>query len=279
MNTGIGDAVNLAWKLADVLHGRMPPSLLESYEPERIAFGRRLVATTDRAFTFITARGPISRRVRVNVVPMVVPLVFRTKAVRRLMFRTISQTGVSYRGSQLSVGRAGGVHGGDRLPWVEGEDNFVPLRSLAWQVHVYGEAAPEIEAACRERKVALHVFAWRPEIRRTGLRRDAMYLVRPTATWRWPIPTPARRPSRPISTSKGSAETPARSSSALAGARPRAGPHGVEARGQWAGAAFSVPGWSRDRSEHRDCRFERARSLAASSRPSGANTRRCACRV
>ena len=30
MNTGIGDAVNLAWKLADVLHGRAPASLLDS---------------------------------------------------------------------------------------------------------------------------------------------------------------------------------------------------------------------------------------------------------
>ena len=69
MNTGIGDAVNLAWKLADVLHGRASASLLESYEPERIAFARRLVATTDRAFTVITSRGPIARRVRVNVVP------------------------------------------------------------------------------------------------------------------------------------------------------------------------------------------------------------------
>ena len=179
MNTGIGDAVNLAWKLADVLGSRMPASLLESYEPERIAFGRRLVATTDRAFTFITARGPIARRVRVNIVPMIVPLVFRTKAARRLMFRTISQTGVSYRGSPLSAGRAGGVRGGDRLPWAEGEDNFAPLRALTWHVHVYGEAASEIEATCRERKLALHVFPWRPGIRRTGLRRNAMYLVRP----------------------------------------------------------------------------------------------------
>jgi hypothetical protein len=71
------------------------------------------------------------------------------------------------------------VHGGDRLPWVKGADNFAPLRSLAWQVHVYGEAAPEIEAACREWRLALHVFPWRPEIRRTGLRRNALYLVRP----------------------------------------------------------------------------------------------------
>jgi 2-polyprenyl-6-methoxyphenol hydroxylase-like FAD-dependent oxidoreductase len=179
MNTGIGDAVNLAWKLADVLHGRAPASVLETYEPERIAFARRLVATTDRAFTIITSRGPIARRVRVNAVPVVVPLVFRSKAARRLMFQTISQTGVSYRGSRLSVGRAGRVHGGDRLPWVEGDDNFAPLSSLAWQVHIYGEAAPEIEAACAERRLSLHVFPWRSEIRRTGLRRDAVYLVRP----------------------------------------------------------------------------------------------------
>jgi 2-polyprenyl-6-methoxyphenol hydroxylase-like FAD-dependent oxidoreductase len=38
VNTGIGDAVNLAWKLAAVLQGRADPSLLDSYEPERIAF-------------------------------------------------------------------------------------------------------------------------------------------------------------------------------------------------------------------------------------------------
>jgi 2-polyprenyl-6-methoxyphenol hydroxylase-like FAD-dependent oxidoreductase len=47
MNTGIGDAVNLAWKLAWVLQGRADKSLLDSYEPERISFARRLVETTD----------------------------------------------------------------------------------------------------------------------------------------------------------------------------------------------------------------------------------------
>ena len=55
MNTGIGDAVNLAWKLAAVLQGRAKVSLLDTYEPERIAFARRLVATTDRAFTTVTS--------------------------------------------------------------------------------------------------------------------------------------------------------------------------------------------------------------------------------
>jgi 2-polyprenyl-6-methoxyphenol hydroxylase-like FAD-dependent oxidoreductase len=113
MNTGIGDAANLAWKLAAALQGRADASLLDSYEPERIAFARRLVATTDRAFTAVTSSGTIARGVRLNVVPLVVPLIFRLAATRRFMFRTVSQTGVSYRDSRLRRGR---VHpGGDRL--------------------------------------------------------------------------------------------------------------------------------------------------------------------
>jgi 2-polyprenyl-6-methoxyphenol hydroxylase-like FAD-dependent oxidoreductase len=185
MNTGIGDAVNLAWKLAAVLHGRAAASLLDSYEPERIAFARRLVATTDRAFTGVTSPGAIARRVRLDIVPLLVPVVFSLTRARRFMFRTVSQTAVSYRGSSLSEGRAGTVHGGDRLPWVQAnvngvdQDNFVPLTSLDWQVHVYGAASPEIQAVCEGRTLPLHVFAWRPQMGRTGLRRNAVYLVRP----------------------------------------------------------------------------------------------------
>ena len=55
LNAGVGDAVNLAWKLAAVLRGRADAALLDSYEPERIAFARRLVATTDRIFAGVTS--------------------------------------------------------------------------------------------------------------------------------------------------------------------------------------------------------------------------------
>ena len=185
MNTGIGDAVNLAWKLAAVLHGRAHASILDSYEPERIAFARRLVATTDQAFTGVSSTGVIAQRVRLDIVPLVIGPLFKLAMVRRFMFRTISQTAVNYRGSSLSEGRAGTIHGGDRLPWVQadlsggGEDNFAPLSSLDWQVHVYGGAAPEVEAVCGVRKLPLHVFSWRPEMNRAGLRQNALYLVRP----------------------------------------------------------------------------------------------------
>src|SRR5205823_14209953 len=111
MNTGIGDAVNLAWKLAAVVKGRADASILDSYEPERIAFARRLVATTDRAFTGVTSEGTLARRIRLNIVPLLIPLLFHFQALRRFLFRTVSQTAVSYRGSSLSEGRAGAVHG------------------------------------------------------------------------------------------------------------------------------------------------------------------------
>ena len=41
-NTSVGDAVNVAWKIAAVEHGWAPPALLASYEPER----RRVVEHT-----------------------------------------------------------------------------------------------------------------------------------------------------------------------------------------------------------------------------------------
>jgi 2-polyprenyl-6-methoxyphenol hydroxylase-like FAD-dependent oxidoreductase len=184
MNTGIGDAINLAWKLAAVLRGRAAESLLDSYEPERIAFARRLVATTDKAFTAVTSAGAVARLVRLHLVPFFLPLLIRFAALRRLMFRTISQTSVNYRQGPLSEGCAGAVHGGDRLPWVkmdsnESKDNFAVLRSLDWQVHVYGEAKSDIQASCAGRNLPLHVFAWRPHMKRAGLEPNALYLVRP----------------------------------------------------------------------------------------------------
>jgi 2-polyprenyl-6-methoxyphenol hydroxylase-like FAD-dependent oxidoreductase len=178
MNTGIGDAVNLAWKLAAVLHGRAEAALLDTYEPERIAFARRLVATTDRAFTVVTSEGPIARLVRVDVAPRLLPALFASNAVRRLMFRTVSQIAINYRGSSVSVGRAGRVAGGDRLPWIPA-DNFSPLASLDWQVHVYGEAEAGIKEACARRGLSLHAFPWESAVSRAGLQRGAVYLVRP----------------------------------------------------------------------------------------------------
>src|SRR5262249_23402272 len=182
VTAAIGDAVNLAWKLAAVLNGGAGDRLLATYEPERIGFARRLVATTDRVFTFITRQGVVARWVRTRLVPLLASLLFRMAAVRRFLFRTVSQTGINYRQSPLSVGAAGAVGGGARLPGVvtgPGQDNFAPLASLTWQVHVYGEPRGGLAEVCTELRLPLHLFAWRPGMRRAGVRRRALYLVRP----------------------------------------------------------------------------------------------------
>jgi 2-polyprenyl-6-methoxyphenol hydroxylase-like FAD-dependent oxidoreductase len=181
MNTGIGDAINLAWKLAAVVAGRAPDGLLDSYEAERIGFARRLVATTDRAFSFATAEGRLADFVRTRVAPVVIPAAFAFEAVRRFAFRTVSQIMLNYREGPLSRGVAGSVHGGDRLPWapIDGADNFASLTAMDWQVHVYGSANSALTAWCARQNVPLHAFAWRSEYERAGLARDALYLLRP----------------------------------------------------------------------------------------------------
>jgi len=177
MNTGLGDAANLGWKLAMVAAGRASDKLLDTYEPERIAFARRLVDTTDRAFTFVTSDGPIARFVRLNVVPHVLPAIMSRETVRRAMFRTLSQIEIEYRASALSEGFAGSVHGGDRLPWVP--DDFAPLASREWQAHVHGTASVALAEKCAAMGLPLHCFAWSDAAQRAGFARDALYLVRP----------------------------------------------------------------------------------------------------
>lgn len=181
MNTGIGDAVNLAWKLAAVLQGRAHAKLLDSYEPERIAFARLLIASTDRAFNLVTGRSALSGFWRRHIMPKVAGLLGATTFGSRTFFALLSQTRITYRDKGMSAGSAGRVKGGDRLPYVEdgAQDNFACLGSLDWQVHVYGEASAEFRQAVATTGFALHSFAWSPAAHEAGFARNGAYFVRP----------------------------------------------------------------------------------------------------
>jgi 2-polyprenyl-6-methoxyphenol hydroxylase-like FAD-dependent oxidoreductase len=181
MNTGIGDAINLAWKLAAVLGGRADETLLATYEAERIGFAQRLVATTDRVFSLVSAQGRVADVVRTRLAPSLLAAGLALEPVREYLFRTVSQIMVNYRGMALSAGTAGDVHGGDRLPWIAAGagDNYAPLQAIGWQVHVYGNAADELRAACATHGLPLHVFPWNAAHGEAGLERDALYLLRP----------------------------------------------------------------------------------------------------
>lgn len=181
MNTGIGDAINLAWKLKAVLAGQASTALLDTYEPERRAFAQKLVATTDKGFTLATAEGRVADFIRTRVIPLVVPTLFKFAAARDYMFIAVSQLVVAYHDSALSQGKAGDVCGGDRLPWAPtpSADNFATSHTIDWQVHVYGESSRRLRDWCKLHGLPLHTFPWQKEYLGTGLAENAMYLLRP----------------------------------------------------------------------------------------------------
>jgi 2-polyprenyl-6-methoxyphenol hydroxylase-like FAD-dependent oxidoreductase len=124
MNAAIQDAANLGWKLAFAAarpggHG----PLLDSYDRERRAVARQVLAMTNLAFWAEAGTGPVPSAFRARLAPLAAPFVPALASQPRLVAagtRLVSQLGVSYRGSPLSVEgtprRRGGPRAGDRLP-------------------------------------------------------------------------------------------------------------------------------------------------------------------
>ncbi len=181
MNTGIMDAINLAWKLTAVIKGQASENLLNTYHVERRAFAHKLVETTDRLFTFVTSENSFAEFLRNYLAPHVISAAYKLVIVKKFMFRVVSQTTLSYHTSSLSMGKAGSIQGGDRLPWVPlpGADNYKPLSSISWQVHVYGMPQPGLKAWCDQHHIPLHIFTWQSAHKKAGFAQSATYLLRP----------------------------------------------------------------------------------------------------
>lgn len=115
----VQDAVNLGWKLARVIRGAKPDSLLDSYTAERRPVGERLLRTSDYMFSWATSTNPLWLVFRNLVVPWILPKLYSDTARRARIFRFLSQLGVRYRKSPI-VGTASGftgpVLGGNRAP-------------------------------------------------------------------------------------------------------------------------------------------------------------------
>jgi 2-polyprenyl-6-methoxyphenol hydroxylase-like FAD-dependent oxidoreductase len=111
MNTGIGDAENLAWKLALVVHGRAEEALLDTYTAERRPLATEVLRRTTANTKILVGEGAVTRFVRDRIF---VPLL-NSPRVQRQATRTASQLGVTYRGGPLG-GRGRAPHSGDRIP-------------------------------------------------------------------------------------------------------------------------------------------------------------------
>jgi 2-polyprenyl-6-methoxyphenol hydroxylase-like FAD-dependent oxidoreductase len=101
MNTGLQDATNLCWKLALVLRGRAPDTLLDSYEQERRPVGQKLLRYTDRLFSVASSSSPVISGVRNLLISALLPRLAASPGGRARLFRFVSQLGIRYTESPI----------------------------------------------------------------------------------------------------------------------------------------------------------------------------------
>jgi 2-polyprenyl-6-methoxyphenol hydroxylase-like FAD-dependent oxidoreductase len=104
MNTGLGDAMNLGWKLAAVVRGSAPGWLLDSYEAERHPVGASVLQLTDAFNQVVLSRSKVGRVLRSALIGTVT----RIPRTRRELAERLSGIGIAYehqRGDDWMVGR------------------------------------------------------------------------------------------------------------------------------------------------------------------------------
>ena len=104
MNTGMQDAINLAWKLAMVLQGRAAPRLLDSYSPERNAVGDMVLRNASRMTDLATLANPVAQGAR----NLALRILLGLHTVRDRMAATMSEIEIAYADSPLSQGPGAG---------------------------------------------------------------------------------------------------------------------------------------------------------------------------
>ncbi len=92
MNIGLHDAWNLGWKLAAVLSGDAPESLLDTYERERLPIAGEVVRRTDVLTKALAHPHPVARLGR----ELFSPLIARIPLVNGPLVRELSQLDVPY---------------------------------------------------------------------------------------------------------------------------------------------------------------------------------------
>jgi 2-polyprenyl-6-methoxyphenol hydroxylase-like FAD-dependent oxidoreductase len=94
MNTGLQDAINLGWKLGLACRGQARPGLLDTYEVERLPAIKRTLFGTDAATRAVTRRHAAGQ----HVVDGLARLLLGFEPVQDYLTRSISETGINYRG-------------------------------------------------------------------------------------------------------------------------------------------------------------------------------------
>jgi 2-polyprenyl-6-methoxyphenol hydroxylase-like FAD-dependent oxidoreductase len=185
MNTGIQDGYNLAWKLALALKQKASPRIQETYNEERLPNAKRLVKTTDRFFLLGASKNIFASFVRTRVAPYVANFVFSLNFLRKRLFPLVSQIGINYRESSLSVNDGNfKVKAGDRMPYFEVEDSSIydRLREPTFHLLLFSDGSTPVNAAFNDllELVDVHSFPLYPNVAEIfGMDESFTILLRP----------------------------------------------------------------------------------------------------
>jgi hypothetical protein len=190
MNTGLQDAYNLAWKLAFVLKGYSPPSLLDTYNEERLPFARWLLHFTDRAFTIMTSDNWFIAKFRKLFALRIAGFILTKNFIKPKVFKTVSQIGYNYRGMTLSsppeTKQKLTFQPGDRLPYVE-ENYYSAFTGACYHLlHITdGPAINPVDAQARFPFPVKVIHDTVEKWKKFGVKSELYLLVRPDNYVSW----------------------------------------------------------------------------------------------
>lgn len=164
MNTGIQDAYNLAWKLAYTIRGKVNAVVLQTYNTERAENARHLLQTTDRMFDMMAGTTGFLNFVRLHLFPIIAGFITKSPKVKKRIFPLISQTGISYHNSELTIESAiGNVKAGVRMPYFifsNGKPIFDYLAEPAFKILFFGNASQNHSQQLNKIKLKIIAFAF-----------------------------------------------------------------------------------------------------------------------
>ena len=142
MNTGIQDAYNLAWKIAFTIRKQINPEVLKTYNMERGDNAKHLLQSTDRMFDIIAGSTAFWDFIRLSFFPAFMRLISKTAFAKKRFFPLISQTGITYSRSYLTVDSSiAKVKAGVRMPYFifsDGKQIFDFLTEPGFKILFFG---------------------------------------------------------------------------------------------------------------------------------------------
>ncbi len=192
MNTGLQDAYNLAWKIAMTVKGTGSDNLLHTYEQERLPFAKHLIASTDKLFGMLTSGNWFHRAFRLTILPFFLPVFIYFKKYRKRVFRALSQIGIKYINSDLTINRilqSLPIKAGEQFPYIitkDGTSVYHLMKASAFHALVFTTEESTLVKEMQELEAELgkimqvHDFSEEEAVRaRLKIKSNVVILVRP----------------------------------------------------------------------------------------------------